>query len=139
MSKEQQGIVIDTKENTAKVKVARHGDCENCGACPGDLALVLEVINTLGAKKGDKVIFELREEGMVKATFIVYALPLILGTLGAVIGWLISKGINLDNSYLQVIGGILGFVISIGLIIRAEKDSKKDLKKVSRIIKILEK
>ena len=137
MKKEQQGIVIELNGNIAKVKVARHSHCENCGACPGSSAMIVEVINDIGAREGQKVIFQIKEEGMVKAAFIVYLLPLLLVIVGVVIGSLISRFINADTFSFQVAGGIVGFIVSIAVIIYYEKVYKSNVNRLPKIIKIL--
>lgn len=137
MEKEQQGIVIEVNNGTAKVKVARHGDCENCGACAGDNAMVLEVNNEIQAKKSQSVVFELKNEGMLKAAFIVYILPLLLTFIGVVIGNLISGMVNGMNSVFQFGGGGVGFLISIVIIVYYERVLKNNINKLPKITKIL--
>lgn len=137
MKKEQQGIVIESNKNIAKVRVARHSHCENCGACPGSNAMILEVVNDIGARDGQKVIFEIKEEGMVKAAFIVYVVPLLLIIFGVVIGSLISGIIDVDTFNFQVAGGVIGFIFSIAVIIYYEKVYKSNVNRLPKIIKIL--
>lgn len=137
MKKEQEGIVIELNNNIARVKVARHSHCENCGACPGSSALVVEAINDIGASVGQKVVFQIKEEGMVKAAFIVYILPLLLVVAGVVIGSVICRFINVDTFSFQVLGGIVGFIFSIVVIIYYEKVYKCNVNKLPKIIKIL--
>ncbi len=86
METQQEGIVLEVFDGTAKVKTSRHNDCENCGACPGNSAIVLEADNSLGAKPGQRVAVEVQEVNMLKAAFIVYVLPLIAIFVGVLIG-----------------------------------------------------
>jgi Positive regulator of sigma E activity len=113
MKKEVQGIVIEASGDIAKVKTNRHGDCKNCGACPGDGATVLEVQNPLGAKPGQGVVFEIKEENMLKAAFVVYILPIIAIFLGAICGtWLATK-FGQPEKMFQIGGGIVAFILSV--------------------------
>lgn len=137
MKKEQQGIVIEINNNIARVKVARHSHCENCGACPGSNAMVLEVVNDIGARVGQKVVFEIKEEGMVKAAFVVYVLPLLFTIIGIAIGSLISEFTNIAVFSFQVFGGIIAFIFSIVVIIYYEKVYKSNVNRLPKIIKIL--
>ncbi|WP_243650516.1 SoxR reducing system RseC family protein [Anaerospora hongkongensis] len=59
------------------MKTTRHNDCENCGDCPGNSAIVISVNNALGAKLGQRVAIEVKEVNVLKSAFIVYILPLI--------------------------------------------------------------
>ncbi|MDP4089355.1 MAG: SoxR reducing system RseC family protein, partial [Bacillota bacterium] len=130
MNKEQEGIVIELNDSVAKVKVARHGDCENCGSCPGNKAMVLEVNNRFGAQKGDKVVFEQRQESMLKAAFIVYILPLLAIFVGSEIGIAVSNAINVQAIGLEIAGGAIAFVLSIMFIIHYEKSSRSNINKL---------
>lgn len=113
MKKEQQGVVIEINGNMAKVKSNRHGDCKNCGACPGDGATVLEVQNPLGAKPGQRVVFEIKEENMLKAAFVVYILPIIAIFLGSMLGiWLATK-LGQAEKLFQIGGAVIGFILSV--------------------------
>jgi Positive regulator of sigma E activity len=113
MKIETQGVVIETSENIAKVKSNRHGDCKNCGACPGDNATVLDVQNPLGAKPGQRVVFEIKEENMLKAAFVVYILPIISIFLGSICGtWLAAK-FGQPEKIFQIGGAIIAFILSV--------------------------
>ncbi len=136
MIKEQEGIVIELNNPIAKVKVGRHSDCENCGSCPGNKAMVLEVNNKLGAKKGDKVLFELREDSLLKAAFIVYVLPLIAIFMGVQIGLFISYFMHGHAQALEIAGGTAAFILSVIYIIRYEKSSRANINKLPKIIRI---
>ena len=135
LGKAQEGIIIDTVGEIAKVKVARHGDCENCGSCPGENAMVLEVNNKLGATKGQKIIFEAREKNMLKAAFIVYVFPLIAAFIGATVGFVISTKLSRYEHILETIGGITAFILAVALIVFYEKSTRRDLSKLPKVIR----
>ncbi|AKA70098.1 SoxR reducing system RseC family protein [Clostridium scatologenes] len=137
MNKETEGIVIQIEGNMAKIKANRHGDCSNCGACPGDKAMVVDAINTIGAKPGQHVSFEIKEVNMLKAAFVVYILPLISIFIGAVIGGFVAKKIAQDTIVCQVIGGIITFILSIIYIKFFDKAANKDEKMKPIITRIL--
>ena len=62
MIKEEEGIIIEiSKENIAKVKVGRHNECKNCGACPGDNSVVIDAKNPIEAKIGQRIAFEMKD------------------------------------------------------------------------------
>lgn len=113
MKEETQGIVIETSEDMAKVKANRHGDCKSCGACPGDNATVLEVQNPLGAKPGQRVVFEIKEENMLKAAFVVYILPIIAIFLGGICGTWLATRFGQPEKMFQIGGAIIAFILSI--------------------------
>ncbi|MCB2310743.1 SoxR reducing system RseC family protein [Clostridium tagluense] len=114
MVKEEEGIIIEILEgNMAKVKVGRHGECKNCGACPGDSALIIEAQNLIGAKAGQRVAFEIKETNMLMAAFVVYIVPLIAILLGVIAGQAIAMKFGYSVRGFQIVGGTLTFILSI--------------------------
>jgi len=69
MQQQQEGVVVEVSGRIAKVKTSRHDDCENCGACPGNSAMILDVLNTMGAELGQRVLVKIQEINMLKAVF----------------------------------------------------------------------
>lgn len=128
MEKVQEGIVLELlADGMAKVKTSRHNDCENCGACPGNSAMVLTARNPLGAKPGQLVAIEVKEVNMLKAAFIVYMQPLLAAFGGAVGGWLAAERLGMDVLMLQILGGVLGFALAIGYVKYFDISSKTNL------------
>ncbi|MBU3092306.1 SoxR reducing system RseC family protein [Clostridium sp. CM028] len=97
----------------AKVKVGRHNECKNCGACPGDSSLVIQAQNFIGAKAGQRIAFETKETNMLMAAFVVYIVPLIAIVVGVIAGQVIAKKIGYSVRGFQIGGGILTFILSI--------------------------
>lgn len=137
MQKEKQGIVIEISNNISKVKEIKHGDCENCGSCAGSNAMVVDVNNQVGAKIGDKVIFEFKQDNILKAAFIIYVLPLAAIFIGAMLGGMGSELVDINKTMFQVIGGIICFFIAVVFIIYYEKKSKADINKLPKIKRVL--
>lgn len=137
MDKQQEGIVLEVSNHMAKVKTSRHNDCENCGACPGNSALVLDARNGVGAKPGQRVAVEVREINMLKAAFIVYILPLIAVFIGAIAGGLLAENIGYQPLLLQVVGGVMAFILSVLYIKFFDSAARSDVKMQPVIIRIL--
>ena len=83
---QQEGIVVEVEGRIAKVKTSRHNDCENCGACPGNSAIVISAFSPMQVKPGQRVVVEVQEINMLKAAFVVYLMPLLAIFLGALEG-----------------------------------------------------
>lgn len=113
MAEEQEGVVIAVNGRQAQVRASRHSDCENCGACPGNMAMVLEANNAVGAQAGQRVLVRLQEVHMVKAAFIVYVLPLAAIAAGAAIGWYVANAAAAASSVWATAGGVLGLVAAL--------------------------
>lgn len=114
MVKEEEGIIIEIFENNiAKVKVGRHNECKNCGACPGDSSVVIEAKNAIGAKKGQRISFQIKETNMLMAAFVVYIVPLVAVVVGVIVGQIIAKKFGYDLRGFQIGGGIITFILSM--------------------------
>lgn len=139
MLEEHEGIVIAVTDKMARVKASRHSDCENCGACPGDNAMVMDAQNPLGAVVGQKVLVKIAETNMLKAAFIVYIMPLIAIALGVVIGAEIAA--SFDVSYVmtgKIAGGIITFFASIYFVLRYDRHAKGSSSMQPVVIKVFE-
>ena len=138
MKKEQIGIVIEIDGNMAKVRATRHGDCKNCGACPGENAMVVDARNPISAKVGQNVAFEIQEVNMLQAAFVVYIMTLVAIFLGALAGGYVADSIGSQSVVLfQVGGGILAFILSVLYIKFFDKSSSKNINMQPVITKIL--
>lgn len=138
MEKQQEGIVLEViGSHLAKVKTSRHNDCENCGACPGNSALVLEARNDIGAKPGQRVAIEIREINMLKAAFVVYILPLFMIFFGVIAGGFVAEGFGYQLLGFQVAGGIIAFILSVVYIKFFDSAARSDVKMQPVIIRVL--
>ena len=88
----EEGVVTQVgSDGTAQVKTVRSGACKSCSArhsCkPGEAKeMEVAVLNPLGAKPGDRVILTFDTGNLLKATFLLYILPIIGLLVGAIIG-----------------------------------------------------
>jgi len=137
MRREEMGIVIESNEIKAKVRASRHGDCENCGVCPGDSAIVLDVQNPLMAKAGQRVAFEIQETNMLYAAFVVYILPLMAIFMGAFLGVMLGNQLGQNVLWFQIGGGIVFFGIAVIYMKMYDRMVKKNDKMLPVITKIL--
>ena len=137
MEKQQEGIVIELRGEMARVKTSRHNDCENCGACPGNSAIVLDALNPVGAKTGQRVVIEIQEVNMLKAAFIVYVLPLLAAFAGAVAGGWLAARVGYEPTWFQVAGGLIFFAVAIFYIKVFDRSSHSDVAMQPVIIRVI--
>ena len=122
MVKEEEGIIIEIAENNiARVKVGRHNECKNCGACPGDSSVVIDAKNPIGAKTGQRISFQMKETNMLMAAFVVYILPLIAVVIGVLVGQVIAGNLGYSVRDFRIGGGIIAFILSLINIKRFDK------------------
>ena len=85
----QKGTVVETKGKKATVRFMKTDACGHCNACFrfGSNEADIEMDNTLGAKKGDEVFIDMHATTVLKASAIVYGIPII----GLIIGVLVAS------------------------------------------------
>ena len=85
---EEEGVVAETEGDIAKVALAKKSGCEQCaaaGVChPGDEEF-MEALNPLRAKKGQKVKVVVAPQVYLKASLILYGIPMAALVAGAII------------------------------------------------------
>lgn len=117
---EEQGIVVDIKADKAVIKTERGSTCEKCQA--KDLCqsigngneMLVEALNPVNAKKGDRVIFNVAAATILKTSLILYLAPLFGFISGVVIGQELAGYISpkLNPDLASGIFGILFLVIA---------------------------
>lgn len=97
----------------------------------------VEAINDAGAKVGQNVVLSFETSPLLKATFLLYVVPILFLMVGAVIGDKTAPFFNFDESTLSIIIGLLFFGFAI-IFVRSKgnKLAKKDEYR-PKIIRIL--
>ena len=109
------GKVTDIKDKIATIKIKRSSSCGSCTACgmrKDQNEMSLTVSNDLGANLGDWVELELQSISVVKASAIVYMIPLIALILGVAGGYTLAGQLYGDAELYGALGGILLTVLS---------------------------
>ena len=102
-----EGVVIEVTGHTAKVRASIHSDCDHCGLCPGNNAMILEAANEAGANVGDRVLIQNKTMNGLLAAFIMFLLPLLAVVLGIVLGYYLSFRFMVSTKILMIAGGSL--------------------------------
>ena len=110
----ESGRVIELKSETAVVVLAPSDYCTGCDAknlCQmgsrGER--ILEVKNTVGAKVGDEVVITIQSRYALTALFLIFGLPVILGSAGVVFTQRFS------NNNLMAICGLAGIALGLAI------------------------
>jgi sigma-E factor negative regulatory protein RseC len=138
------GIVIKVDATTAWVTTTKTSACEGCAAkssCTvlgGGKEMEVEAINDIGAQVGQNVVLHFQTSPLLKATFLLYVLPILFLILGAFIGDRAAPHFAMDPSNCAVVVGLVFFGISIKFVkskgnTLAKKDAYRP--KVVRILK----
>lgn len=141
----QQGFIIDIVDNrTARMIMQRHSACASCGKCSKLSSecqdLVVEVDNSIGAKKGDRVEVSMESVQVLKATMLAYLVPLIFLLVGTILTYYILDLIKFSGP-IEVISGVVGLIctgISYLLLRKNDDKFKQSREYIPRITKIIE-
>lgn len=91
MDSEFEAVVIAVLKGTVMVRASRHSDCENCGACLGGKAVVIEAIDPIGLQVGQKVLVQMQKYSLTLGALIVYIMPLVIIGISILMGLIISN------------------------------------------------
>ncbi len=114
----ENGIVTHATPTIAWIKTIRSGACEgcsskgSCGTAENQKEMTVTVKNTLNVEKGDNVIIGLETGPILFLTFLLYVFPIILLTIGAVIGNGIAPLFQMNPSLVSMVFGFSFFGLS---------------------------
>jgi sigma-E factor negative regulatory protein RseC len=116
----ESGIVTQTNDLTANVRVNRSDACSSCGTgcvCAGESsAQSVDVVahNPIGAQKGDRVELSLSTGKLLGLSAVTYILPILFLFIGALTGNTLAKaiGLNLEADMASALTGFLFLVLS---------------------------
>ena len=139
-----EGIVTKVDSSTAWVKCTKSAACESCkakGFCDtvggSDDDVEVEAINAAKAKVDDRVTISFKTSSLLKASFLVYMVPVLFLILGVIIGDKIAPIFNYDRSIFSMLVGLFSLLAAFFVVkTKGRALSKKDAYK-PKIIKIL--
>ncbi len=131
----ERGVVLNIKNEFAKVRVGRNSACASCGKCgmtERQKHVDFFADNSIGAKEGDTVVLNIPETDSARLAFVGYIIPIIpaLGLLFLVIclGW--KEWI----AALMFLGGLaLGFAV-VALIDRLHRHKWMETPQIVEIV-----
>jgi sigma-E factor negative regulatory protein RseC len=117
---EEMATVIETRGNTAKVRVQSSSSCDHCpsrSSCHtiGEGLREVDVSNRIGARVGQRVKIGVSPRALLKASFILYIIPIVALVIGAMLGNSFSSGNK--EVWAVLLGG--GFLVGSFLLIKA--------------------
>ncbi len=105
----EEGIVVSIENGFADVSVSQNEKCDECSAkiiCKPnkDHLNILHVEDPLGTRVGDSVRIEIKGNSLLKASFNLYGIPLILLLVGILLGNSIFPGDKFSELYSFLFG-----------------------------------
>ncbi|MBF0126795.1 MAG: SoxR reducing system RseC family protein [Magnetococcales bacterium] len=144
----EEGIVVSLEGNIAVVSGQRQkmcGSCHSastCGVLSGGLgqrAVKIRARNACNAQVGERVFVELSERSFLKASFLVYILPLVV--LFAVVSWtrffVQHYALTIDVEALSAGVGVLGLGATFIWLRRRSVRLERDEREMPVIVEVL--
>ncbi len=139
---EEEGVVAEVIGDIAKVAVLTKSACEQCasaGVChPGDQDF-MEASNPLGAKKGQKVKVVVAPQVYLKASIILYGVPMAAFIAGAIVAKNLAEkyGSAANSDLWAFVAGTACLLLSFIYIRAYNKKVEKTQKYKPTIVEIL--
>ncbi len=139
---EEEGIVAEVEGDIAKVAILTKSACEKCaasGVChPGDQEF-MEAVNPLGAKKGQKVKVVVAPQLYLKASIILYGVPMAAFICGAIVAknLAVKYGTEASSDLWAALAGTACLLVSFIFIRAYNKKVEKTQTYKPRIVEIL--
>jgi sigma-E factor negative regulatory protein RseC len=139
---EEEGMVVEVGGDTAKVAILKKSACESCaaaGVChPGDQEY-MEASNPLGAKTGQKVKVVVAPQVYLKASIILYGVPMAALVGGAIVAKNLAMkyGAEANSDLWAFIGGMACMLVSFVFIRMYNKKVEKTREYKPVIVEIL--
>lgn len=144
---EEEGRVVRIEDGYAIIHTERGTSCDGCSAkssChtmtdSSSSLMEMRAINSVGAKVGDRVKVAIDSIVLLKSSFLVYVLPLIVMIAGGIIGDNYARK-NMPGSDPDLIAGAVGIVslvISFLLIRLWNKSLEKKKEYQPQVIRII--
>lgn len=134
----EKGIVITTKKGFAEIALIEAGSCEECTAkifCkPSDVSdtKILEVSDPFGVQPGDEVEIRISGSAVMKASMILYGIPLIMILTGILLGMSIFKNTSLPEVFSFLFGlGLTALYVSLLFLFKRVRTAKPNLPRIT--------
>lgn len=129
---EQTGVIVEIKGQRAKVRV----DAPQEGTKLSKQRVMVDAWNNIGAKKGEKIAFEVKALSSKYDRFMLWAMPVLSACAGALFGGNFAKYLDQPILWGRIIGAILWFVLVAVYLYQYVKDvrSKGEQPTLTRIL-----
>ncbi len=141
------GLVLSVDGSRATISTMKRGVCEDCaeaGACNANVSIIKEkpevvvADNTLGARAGEMVDFDLPEGQELRVSLLVWVVPLIGMVIGVAVGAFASESLPVSQDVGAVVGAALGLLAAFGVLRVIDRRSETDERLTLRIIRVVQ-
>lgn len=137
----EQGIVVRVEDGKAWVRTTPTSACEGCSA-KGSCHSVGEekevrVLNSPGARVGDRIVLCMDTGPLLRATFLLYVVPILSLLFGALAGEWLARSIGEDPSTGAALLGCFAFAAALAFVrLRGNRLARREAyqPRITRII-----
>ncbi len=127
----EEGIIEKTSNNKAMVSMQQSSACASCsskGGCrvSSDQQVMIEVVNDLHAKVGDRVEISMGSGSLLKVSFFVYFIPILALIAGALAGDSLARSLHIEASLGSILGAVIAMGITFYVLRRLDKAAKPE-------------
>jgi sigma-E factor negative regulatory protein RseC len=139
----EQGVVTRVTPHTAWVKTTRTEACQGCSArktchtLGGGSESEVEAVNAPAAQPGDRVLLMFKTASLLKATSLIYLLPIIVLLCGAGVGHRLAALLDWDPSIAAAVFGFGFFGAALAYVKKQGNRMADNAAYQPRIIRVL--
>ncbi|MDO4661716.1 MAG: SoxR reducing system RseC family protein [Tissierellia bacterium] len=124
----KKGIVAQSENGEVRIMVLRDSACGTCSTCGGceTKPTFIKLKNYGDLKPGDEVYLRTKGSEVLKISSIVYALPVVLMIIGAVIANVLFKNTSYDLNLMTLLFILIFLLVSIFIIKMIDKKYKSN-------------
>lgn len=104
----EEGVVVNSSNGIAEILLIKNKNCDKCTAnilcTPGkNNSAIIKALDTFNTKSGDTVKISIYGNQLIKLSFLIYGLPLILFVAGIVLSNIIFQ----SSEFISILSGLL--------------------------------
>ena len=114
----ENGLIKEQKSNMVLVESEANAACSSCAAksrCISEAEgqkRYLWIDNTIGAKPGDHVVFEIEGKSVVFSSVLLYLIPAVFLIAGLILGSKYSRILDMEKDMSSAVWGFCGLALS---------------------------
>ena len=99
--------------------------------------MVVRAINAANARVGDRVVISLKTGAFLRATFLIYLVPVIFLMIGAAAGHVIAGRLGMNPSAVAAVAGLGGLILAVMLVKRNAGRMAADVAYQPKIVRVI--
>lgn len=140
---EERGIVIESGQGKARVRIQKSQNCEGCHGCLYQDAgeyVEAEVFDKIGAAPGDQVCIQTSGINPAKASLLLFGVPMLLLFIGYAAGAALARLVGASGSSqgFGIAGAAVFFVASFAVLLPISRRQTEGKNLRSEIVEVLD-